>query len=150
MHAELVWPLRLDTAPSAIVSPSSLGDPAFAAGDRGMVTSLCPCRAKVSARLRRLLRRSRQPIHLASEDREDRKKQTQHNAENDARDDGKIKCGMLALDPDVAGQSSQPFWRKTSPHHQSHQRRDHTEDHDESAQLPHHSKSCADRAKAQA
>jgi len=26
---------------------------------------------------------------------------------------------MFALDPNVAGQSAQPFWRETAPHHQA-------------------------------
>jgi hypothetical protein len=57
---------------------------------------------------------------------------------------------MFALDPNVAGQSSQPFRRKPAPHHEPHQRDDHTNNGDEFAQLAHYSKSCANRAEAQA
>ena len=42
----------------------------------------------------------------APENREERQNQTQENAQNDAGNDGKIERGMLALDPDVAGQST--------------------------------------------
>jgi len=87
---------------------------------------------------------------LAPEYREKRQQQAQDNAENDAGDDGKIKCGMFPLDSDIPGQSSQPFWSEAAPHHQSYQRRDDTDDHDEFAQLAHNSKSCVNRAKAQA
>ena len=55
----------------------------------------------------------------APEDREERQKQTQDNAQNDAGHDGKIERRMFALDPNVAGQSAQPFWRETAPHHQA-------------------------------
>lgn len=65
---------------------------------------------------------------LAPEYREKRQEQAQDNAENDAGDDRKIKYRMLPLDPDIARQSSQPFRRETAPHHQSHQRGDHTDD----------------------
>ena len=87
---------------------------------------------------------------LAPEYREKRQQQAQDNAENDAGDDGKIKCRMFPLDSDIPGQSSQPFWSEAAPHHQSYQRRDDTDDHDEFAQLAHNSKSCVNRAKAQA
>jgi hypothetical protein len=57
---------------------------------------------------------------------------------------------MVVLDSNVAGQSSQPFWHKPAPHHQAHQRDGYTNDDDEFAQLTHYSKSCANRAEAQA
>src|SRR5436190_12121074 len=44
---------------------------------------------------------------------------------------------MFALDSDVAGQSSQPFRSEAAPHHQSHECRDHTNDHDEFSNLTH-------------
>jgi len=44
---------------------------------------------------------------------------------------------MFALDPNVAGQSAQPFWRETAPHHQTHERRDHANDHNEFPQFAH-------------
>jgi len=53
------------------------------------------------------------------EDWEKRQKQTQDNAKNDAGDDWKIERRMFALDPNVAGQAAQPFWRETAPHDQS-------------------------------
>ena len=87
---------------------------------------------------------------LAPEYREERQQQAQDNAENDAGDDRKIKYRMLPLDPDIPRQSSQPFRSEAAPHHQSYQRRDDTDDHDEFAQLAHNSKSCVNRAKAQA
>ena len=87
---------------------------------------------------------------LTPENRENRQQQAQHDAENDAGNDGKIKCRMLALDANVARQSAQPFWCKTSPHQQAHDRGDHTDDHDEFANLAHRSKSCANWAEAQA
>ena len=42
----------------------------------------------------------------APENREERQNQTQEKAQNDAGNDGKIERGMLALDPDIAGQST--------------------------------------------
>jgi curved DNA-binding protein len=47
---------------------------------------------------------------------------------------------VFALDADISRQSSQPFRSKAAPHHQSHERRDNTEDHDEFPQLAHDSK----------
>jgi hypothetical protein len=44
---------------------------------------------------------------------------------------------MFALDPNVAGQSAQPFWRETAPHHQAHERRDHANDDNEFSQFAH-------------
>jgi len=84
------------------------------------------------------------------ENREQREDQAKQNAQNDAGDDGKIKRGMFALDPNVAGQSAQPFWRETAPHDQSYQRGDHADDHDELSKFAHLSKSCANQPKAQA
>ena len=57
---------------------------------------------------------------------------------------------MFALDPNVAGQSAQPFWRETAPHDQSYQRGDHADDYDELSKLAHVSKSCANQPEAQA
>src|SRR6266496_1364038 len=68
---------------------------------------------------------------------EDRQKQAEHDAQNDAGDDGKIKCGMFALDPDVAGQSSQPFRCEAAPDYQSHQRHDYADDKHEFSELTH-------------
>src|SRR5207247_9518074 len=56
---------------------------------------------------------------------------------------------MLPFDADVSRQTSQPFRRESATHHEPHQRRDHTDDHDKFAQLAHHSKSCANRAEAE-
>src|SRR4030095_16420367 len=56
----------------------------------------------------------------------------------------------FALDSNVAGQSSQPLRRKPAPHHQPDQGGNYTNDDDEFDQLAHHSKSCANRAEAQA
>src|SRR6266403_491374 len=68
---------------------------------------------------------------------EDRQKQAEHDAEDDAGNDGEIKCGMFALDPDVAGQSSQPFRCEAAPHYQSHQRHDYADDDHEFSELTH-------------
>src|SRR5437667_12002425 len=57
---------------------------------------------------------------------------------------------MFAIDSNVTGQASQPLWSEAAPHHQSHERHNHTDDHNEFSQLAHCSKSCADRAVAQA
>ena len=57
---------------------------------------------------------------------------------------------MFALDPNVAGQSTQPFWRETAPQHQSYQCGDDADDHDELSKFAHYSKSCANEAEAQA
>jgi hypothetical protein len=76
-------------------------------------------------------------VKSAPEDREERQKQTQDNAENDAGNDGKIERGMFALDPNVARQSAEPFRRDTAPHHEAHEHRDHANDHDEFAQFAH-------------
>jgi hypothetical protein len=71
------------------------------------------------------------------ENREERQNQTQDNAENNAGNDGKIERRMFALDTNVTWQSAQPFWRETAPHHQTHQRRDYANDHDELSQFAH-------------
>jgi hypothetical protein len=76
-------------------------------------------------------------VKSAPENREKRQKQTQDNAENDAGNDRKIERGMFALDPDIAGQSAQPFWRETAPHHQTYEGHDHANDHNEFAQFAH-------------
>jgi hypothetical protein len=89
-------------------------------------------------------------MRSAPKNREEREKQTKHDAENDAGDDWEIKRGMLALDPNVAGQSAQPFRRDTTPHQQPNECGNHTDDHDEFSQLAHHAKSCAIQAEAQA
>jgi hypothetical protein len=52
----------------------------------------------------------------ASKDRED---QTEDDANDDAGDDRKIKDGIASLDPDIAGQSSQPFWSEPAPQNKS-------------------------------
>ena len=57
---------------------------------------------------------------------------------------------MFALDSNVAWQSAQPFWRETTPHNQSYQRGDHTDDYDELSEFAHFSKSCANQPEAQA
>jgi hypothetical protein len=57
---------------------------------------------------------------------------------------------MFALDPNVPGQSAQPFWRETAPQDQTHERRDHANDYDEFSKFPHLSKSCANQPEAQA
>jgi hypothetical protein len=57
---------------------------------------------------------------------------------------------MFALDPNIAGQSAQPFWSETAPHHQTHKRHDHANDYDEFSKFPHLSKSCANQTEAQA
>jgi hypothetical protein len=51
----------------------------------------------------------------------DRQDQAQQNADDDAGDDGKIKSGVLALDPDVARQTPEPFWSKSTPKHEAKQ-----------------------------
>jgi hypothetical protein len=89
-------------------------------------------------------------VKSTPEDREKRQKQTQDNADNDAGDNGKIKRGVFALDPNVAGQAAQPFWRETAPHHQSYQCGDHADDYDQLSEFPHLSKSCANQSEAQA
>src|SRR5882724_1984284 len=72
-----------------------------------------------------------------------RQEHTQHNAENDARDDGKIKCRMPALYTDVARQSSQPLRRVAAPHYQAHQRYDDADDDHEFSQLAHRTEKVA-------
>ena len=57
---------------------------------------------------------------------------------------------MFALDPDIAGQSAQPFWRDTAPHDQSYDRGDDADDHDKFSKLAHDANSCANEAEAQA
>jgi hypothetical protein len=57
---------------------------------------------------------------------------------------------MFALDPDVAGQSAQPFWHEPTPHRQPDKRHNDANDHDESSQVAHDSKSCAIQTEAQA
>jgi len=89
-------------------------------------------------------------VRSAPKNREEREKQTEHDAKNDAGHDWKIKRGMPALDPNVAGQSAQPFRRDTTPHQQPNECGNHTDDHDEFSQLAHHAKSCAIQAEAQA
>jgi hypothetical protein len=73
----------------------------------------------------------------ASENREERENQAEHDAQNNAGNDGKIERRMFALDSNVAGQSAQPFWRETAPHHQTHKRRGYANDHDELSQFAH-------------
>ncbi len=57
---------------------------------------------------------------------------------------------MFALDPNVTGKSTQPFWREAAPHHQTRERGDHANDYDELSKLAHVSKSCANQPEAQA
>jgi hypothetical protein len=87
---------------------------------------------------------------LTTKYRKEREDQAQKDAENDAGDDGKIKRRMFALDANIAGQSAQPFWREAAPHHQPDKRRGDADDHDESSQFAHHSKSCVNQTEAQA
>jgi hypothetical protein len=87
---------------------------------------------------------------LTTKHRKQREDQAQNDAEKDAGDDGKIKRGMFALDPNIAGQSAQPFWHQTAPHYQPEKRRGDADDDDEFSQLAHPSKSCAIQAEAQA
>src|SRR5215469_14152882 len=68
---------------------------------------------------------------------EDREQQAQQDAENDAGDNRKIERGMSALDPNVAGQPSQPLRHEPAPHRQSHQRGHYANDGDEFPQLAH-------------
>src|SRR5438552_3920282 len=68
---------------------------------------------------------------------EDRQKQAEHDAEDDAGNNGEIKCRMFALDPDVAGQSSQPFRCEAAPDYQSHQCHDYADDDHEFSELTH-------------
>src|SRR5438552_8934128 len=68
---------------------------------------------------------------------EDRKKQAEHDAEDDAGNDGEIKGRMFALDPDVAWQSSQPIRCEAAPHYHSHQRHDYADHDHESSELTH-------------
>jgi hypothetical protein len=57
---------------------------------------------------------------------------------------------MFTLDPNVAGQSAQPFWRETAPQHQPNQCSDHADGYDKPSHFAHRSKSCANEAEAQA
>jgi hypothetical protein len=57
---------------------------------------------------------------------------------------------MFAFDPNVAGQSAQPFWCEAAPHHKTYERGDHADDYDELSELTHDSKSCAKQSEAQA
>ena len=59
---------------------------------------------------------------------EDRQKQAEHDAEDDAGDDRKIKCRVAALDPNISGQAPEPSRREPAPHHQTHERDDDTDD----------------------
>ena len=47
---------------------------------------------------------------------------------------------MLALDPDIAGQPSQPFRRETAPQSQAYECCDYADDHDEFSELAHREK----------
>jgi hypothetical protein len=87
---------------------------------------------------------------LPAEDREERQKQTQDNADNDAGDDGEIKRGVFALNTNVARQPAKPSRRETAPHDQADQCGDHADNDDEFSQFAHHSKSCANQTDAQA
>ena len=59
---------------------------------------------------------------------EQRKEHAQHDAEDDASDDWEIKRGMLTLDPNISGQTPQPFRREPAPHRQTHERDHDTND----------------------
>ena len=48
---------------------------------------------------------------------------------------------MLALDPDIAWQPAQPFRGEATPHYQTYKRCDHTNDHNELAQVAHNLRS---------
>ena len=87
---------------------------------------------------------------LTTKHRKEREDYSQKDAENDAGDDGKIERGMFALDANIPGQSAQPFWHQTAPHHHTDKHRSNADDHDESSQFAHHSKSCANQTEAQA
>jgi hypothetical protein len=52
----------------------------------------------------------------ASKDRED---QTEYDTNDNAGDDREIKDGIASLDPDITGQSSQPFWSESAPQNKS-------------------------------
>src|SRR5205823_12414811 len=82
--------------------------------------------------------------------REGRPPQAQHKSGDGGGDYWEIKYRMLALDPDIARQASQPLRRKPAPHYQSDERRNYTDDHDEFPQVAHDSKSCANCPNAQA
>ena len=75
----------------------------------------------------------------------DRQDQAEQNADDDAGDEGKIKGGVLALDPNITGQPSQPFRREPAPHHQTHERDDDTDDDCKLPKVAHTvGESCAD------
>ena len=70
----------------------------------------------------------------ASEDRQD---QAEQNADDNAGDDRKIKGGVAALDPNVAGQTSQPFWGEAAPENKTNHRRDYADDDQEFPEVAH-------------
>ena len=45
----------------------------------------------------------------------ERKDQTQHDADDDAGNDGEVESAISSFDPDVAGQTSQPTRTDASP-----------------------------------
>jgi hypothetical protein len=57
---------------------------------------------------------------------------------------------VFTLDPDIAGQPAQPFWREAAPHYQTDERSNHTDNHDQFSHVAHDSKSCAKQPDAQA
>ncbi len=75
--------------------------------------------------------------HLKWSTSEDRQKQAEHDAEDDAGNDGEIKCRMIAFDPDITRQTSQPFWRKSAPKHQTDQCHDYADNDHEFSELTH-------------
>src|SRR6266403_341639 len=74
---------------------------------------------------------------------QDRENQTQHDADDDAGDDWKIKNGMFALDPNVARQAPQPCRSKAAPQDRTEQNDHRTGDDEEFSELAHYREGCA-------
>jgi len=68
---------------------------------------------------------------------ENRQQQTQHNTDDDAGDDRKIKRGVVTLDPNVAGQSAKPFRRKPAPKNKAKEHNDAAEKHEHFPEVTH-------------
>jgi hypothetical protein len=67
----------------------------------------------------------------------DRQQEAEHDADDDAGDDRKIKCGVLALDPNVARQTPKPFRSKSAPKDKADDCKDDTNDDQEFSKLAH-------------
>jgi len=84
--------------------------------------------------------RSEIAIHLAPENREE---QTQDDADDDARNDWKIKRAVLAFDTNITGQPAQPFRREAAPQDEPEQKHGPAGNHEEFPNVVHAPEGCA-------